>query len=102
MAIGAHELLLIVRAQNQASGLLNRVGRDMRRLQNMRDLDMQRSRQVNQLARNALQQQAALAKIQGTLTQNGKVRLQHEQNIARIQLQQTNVQRRIAALEIRR
>ena len=102
MAIGAHELLLIVRAQNQASGLLGRISRDFRRLQNMRDLDMRRSQIVNQLARNSLAQQAQQAKIQSIMSANGKIRLQHEQNINRLTIQGVNIENRMAALGIRR
>jgi TP901 family phage tail tape measure protein len=102
MAIGAHELLLIVRAQNQASALLGRVGRDFRRLQAMKSLDIQRSRQVNQLARNALQQQAQMAKIQSVMSENGKIRIRHEIAISRNLLHQQNIENRISNLEIRR
>lgn len=46
MAFRASELLLIVRAQNQASAALGRVARDMRGLAHMRDLQMVQARQT--------------------------------------------------------
>jgi TP901 family phage tail tape measure protein len=102
MAIGAHELLLIVRAQNQASALLGRVGRDVRRLQNLRDINMQRAATMNKLQRNQIAQTNQIARIQSVMAADGKVRLQHEQAIARNSLQQYNVNSRLTNLDVRR
>lgn len=63
MAVNARELLLIVRAQNQASGALRRVGRDLGSLGNIRAAKMraegqrivnERLRASQQLSRNEL------------------------------------------------
>ncbi|HEY1248259.1 MAG TPA: phage tail tape measure protein [Nitrososphaera sp.] len=102
MAIGAHELLLIVRGQNQASAMLGRVGRDIRRLQAQSSLQMQRAQIANRLARNQMQQMQQLVRMEEVLASDGRVRLQHNQAVARNQLQQLNIQNRIQNLEIRR
>lgn len=98
MAIGAHELLLIVRAQNQAAGLLGRVSRDFRRLQNMKSLDIARSRAVNQMASNAVQMQQKLTRIGSVVNAQGKLRLEHEQAVARSLLRQTDLEGKLKNL----
>ncbi|HEY1249159.1 MAG TPA: phage tail tape measure protein, partial [Nitrososphaera sp.] len=102
MAIGAHELLLIVRGQNQASAMLGRVGRDIRRLQAQRDLSVMRAQQMNRLSGLQIRQAQQLARIESTFEEQGKVRLQYQIQAQRNALHQLNIQNRIANLEIRR
>jgi TP901 family phage tail tape measure protein len=78
--IGAHELLLIVRGQNQASAALGRVARDIRGLQRQRDLRARQATLVNRAAAQALrvqQMESFLGSRQIALAQ-GRIRAEHQ------------------------
>ncbi len=64
MALGGRELLLVVRAQNQASGALKKVANDMRRLGAMDDMQMRRNRLLQQQSKLMTQQMGRQNELQ--------------------------------------
>ena len=94
MALGAHELLLLVRAQNQASAALGRVRRDLMALERQRDLQLRRA----QLQRRAAAQGLRLAQMRP----GGSRAISMDQRALRIQNEIANVAQRNRDLDIRR
>src|SRR6266576_1154886 len=93
--IGSHELLLIVRAQNQAGAAIGRVSRDIRNLQRQRDLAGRQASLTNRAAAQSLR----LAQMEGA---EGTRRIALEQSRLRINHQIEAVTDRSAGLELRR
>jgi TP901 family phage tail tape measure protein len=93
--IGSHELLLIVRAQNQAGAAIGRVSRDIRNLQRQRDLAGRQASLTNRAAAQSLR----LAQMEGA---EGTRRIALEQSRLRINHQIEAVTDRTAGLELRR
>lgn len=75
MALNARELLLVVRAQNQASGALRRVGRDMQNLSRVRTMQLKQGKLA--LAQETLmrQRQRALRDLQSVTTGSRAINL---------------------------
>lgn len=95
MAIGGHELLLIVRAQNQASAALGRVARDIRRLETQRDLAARRAALANRAAQQNL-------RIMQTESQFGSRNVAIRGAQLRVENQIAAVHDRAASIEQRR
>lgn len=93
--IGSHELLLIVRAQNQAGAAIGRVSRDIRNLQRQRDLAGRQASLTNRAAAQSLR----LAQMESA---EGTRRIALEQSRLRINHQIEAVTDRTAGLELRR
>lgn len=72
MALGGHELLLIVRAQNQASQALRRVATDAARLGSIQDMHLRRQQMALQNARLLTQRQGILNRVQDIEAQQTK------------------------------
>jgi TP901 family phage tail tape measure protein len=100
MAMSARELLLIIRAQNQASAALRRVAGDMRGLGRIQDLNIRRNQlainQANSI-RQQMRAEAALADIT-----SGRRRIQAEQERVRILDRQLRLQESIRTATERR
>jgi TP901 family phage tail tape measure protein len=85
VALSARELLLIVRAQNQASGALRRVSGDMARLGAIRDLHFKQNQLGINQATLMRQRQRALNELQSIEGENG-------QRLLNLQRARTNAQ----------
>lgn len=68
MALGARELILIIRAQNQASGALRRVAGDLRGLGRLRSLQLRQNQLAINQARLLAQRQRELRNIESLTT----------------------------------
>lgn len=95
MAFGGHELLLIIRGQNQASAALGRVRRDLLGLERMRDLQARKSA----LERRAAMQQMRVMSATSPL---GTKNLQIQRAQLRIANQVAAIHDRDATLDVRR
>lgn len=109
MAIGSHELLLIIRGQNQASAALGRVSSDLRRLERMRDLRMRQATLVNKAAQQTLkimQTESALGSRNLAIQRaqlNVRNQIAHTQDrLAGLDQRQIAIQRGRANLDARR
>lgn len=97
--VSGHELLLIVRAQNQASAAIGRVARDLRTLETRRALAMQR--QANAVRQLRLSERVArnAARVESLNTGVSAERHRVEQASNALTMRRLNLQDRIMAAE---
>lgn len=98
MAVRASELLLVVRAQNQASQALRRIGNDVRGLNRMQTT--QAALQRNQIEMQTLQRQRqrALNELESVASVNGKRKLANAEALLRNQRQMIGAEQKLASL----